>query len=246
MEGTRPQLLHSNQQQQEYQVSTTDGCSCRTRQLYQSYELKLFKDNNISKLSQHSNLPISLPCFRLPFWNFANVGRTHHKTLLTTRTACYLCGLNETDEYDYEEDNSESDECANIWRPKSDLIKSHFNIRLDDDSTVSTTIASDGYMYDKVDPDLYGNHVTLGTAQPRQHQQHCADMRYVSLKSLIQAEKEKSSIVESCVPCAKEGNTGKKLLFRCDRCKTQLLDDWRFCPTCGVYIDVQDISFVKN
>jgi hypothetical protein len=229
MEGTRPQLLHSNPQQQDYQVSTTDGCSCRTRQLYQSDDLKSFKDSNISNLSQQSNLPILLPCFRIPFWNFANVGRTHYKTLLTTRTACYLCGLNETDEYDNEEDYSESDVCANIWRPKSD-----------GDSTVSTTIASDGYMYNKVDPDLYGNHVTLRTVLPRQHQQHCADMRYVSLKSLIQAEKEKSSIVESsCVQCTKEGNTGEKLLFRCDCCKTLLLDDWRFCPTCGVYIDVR-------
>jgi hypothetical protein len=190
-----------------------------------SYSLHSLDDKPIlDDWGKHRTPKSSLNCFRLPFCNFDILKNLRNQqAFLTHDDFCPQCKLMSTTPNDIDDDDYDD----GIVRAYNHSIKnnirelklpSHIKFNNDDISTAATTAAtSDGYVNDSFR--------TMMTIQ--------SQPRYVSFRSILN---------EKDLSCAEFSNTieinhQEKITHECNYCHMVLSESWKYCPTCGIYLN---------
>jgi hypothetical protein len=163
-------------------------------------------------------------CFRIPFCNF-QWERIHSPALISLPMSCRFCGLILRDD-----DETDGSDCNHLHSCtpytlssfKSLAIESPVCLQADDISILSTSFEShEGYS---------DGPIFMRTDSPK----------YVSLKALFPEDRVATSITDESTDsrCTYSPVNGMLWPFRCGGCETRLLLDWRYCPNCGMFVDL--------
>ena len=158
------------------------------------------------------NVPrkIRWPCFRLPFPNFLKES-TRRPALESSSDSCFFCDKGSTVQCD--------DDKTEDMETNTNFIL-HNTI---DDSDVSTlsTFCDTGRQ-----------------DNPKATHYYYTKANYVSLKELLQNERDATSVTDESTRITYSKSYTTFWLLHCKSCDLNLLADWRFCPNCGIYVEM--------
>jgi hypothetical protein len=131
----------------------------------------------------------------------------------------------DTDDDDYDDDIVHANSNNMVFGSNSMELKlpRQIDCKTDDVSTAATTVvtSSDGCASDNV-------HVQTLTSRTNYPQP-----RYISFASIFKENDTSSTEFSKII----ETSHKEKISFQCYCCQTILSENWKYCPTCGIYLN---------
>ena len=195
---------------------------------------RCLKGCSCENLTDHRHQFLAWKCFRLPFCDPKQPEKKHiHGALLTHSACCSHCGvirLESNDDDDDDETSLNTQPFLNFRNPDTTTLKppGRFSSIHDESSTIATVAA------------------TSSTSNSCHSHNGCnilttAEIRYVSLDSLLKPMKADGTT--STEVSSTEFSSGTESLLQeaihihCKCCQITLSSHWKYCPSCGIYID---------
>lgn len=195
------------------------------------------ENRETNRKTNSDNVSRAWTCFRLPFCDTKEKERNHNNgALLTYGPSCTNCGV-KLGKKDDEDDDDDSETFHHHIQPfmkfgnASTKLKlpSHFSRSIDESSTISTAAAT-----------------SVGSSF--RSQTECSidttEFRYVSLNSLLRPTT--ADDITSAEVCSDEfsyeivSKLQDTINVHCICCQVMLSSHWKYCPSCGIYLDAQN------
>ena len=196
--------------------------------------------NSIDERASNSSQSLPWTCFRLPFCDIKqNETNRVHEVLTPHVPSCFNCGLPIRENDDNNNDNEGHLGIHNIHKfqsiqpivnfnntsPKLKL-PSHVSYNRDESSTIATAAAT-----------------SAGESYHSQMENNCLaeEVRYVSLDSLLRPTNvdgtTNTEMSSTDFSFESERNHQETTNDHCKSCHVTLSSHWRYCPSCGIYIE---------